>query len=97
MAALGLCAAHRNSRGERGLLFAAGHWLLTVPASLVAEHTRHTGLQQLQLTDLAIEGLGLSYSEACGIFSDHDLLINMVLLYVNLLFPFFLAIRHVGS
>ena len=40
LAALGLrcCARASSSCGERGLLFVAVHWLLTVVASLVAEH-----------------------------------------------------------
>ena len=60
---------------------------------LQSTHSRHTGLQQLQRADLVAAGLGLSYSEACGIFLDHDLSVNMVsasMLCVNLLcFLFF--------
>ena len=48
MAVLGLCFCARafSSCGERGPLFIAVHWPLTVAASLVAEH----GLQTCRLS-----------------------------------------------
>ena len=55
LAALGLrcCVQAFSSCGERGLLFVAVHGLLTVVASLVAEHgLQARGLQQLWLAGL---------------------------------------------